>query len=117
NSLIEYRNKFGQLLNQIQMKTRPMTKEATKADSMFDEYDLKSRKVKYEPRKSRREMLENNKLIPFHGEYLVKQFDKTIDLTPYCKRNSNQYISIYPICRLWARNKWSICPNSDDNLA
>lgn len=110
NSLIESRNKFRSLLNQIQIKSRPMTNGASKCDSLFDGYELKSRRVKYEPRRSRREMAENNmnSRHVFVGEYFVKLFDKTLDFTPYCKGDANKYISLYPICRLWARNNYGI---------
>ncbi|KAH9392856.1 cell cycle [Tyrophagus putrescentiae] len=110
NSLIESKNKFRQLLNQIQIKSRPMTNGASKCDSQFDGYELKSRRVRYQPRRSRHEMAENNMNMrnSFSGEYLVKVLDKTIDLTPYCKRDPNKYVSLYPICRMWARNNYGI---------
>lgn len=110
NSLIESKNKFRQLLNQIQIKSKPMTNGATKCDSLFDGYELKSRRVRYQPRRSRHEMAENNMNMrnTYSGEYLVKILDKTIDLTPYCKRDPNKYVSLYPICRMWARNNYGI---------
>ncbi|KAI2806391.1 cell cycle [Blomia tropicalis] len=112
NSLIESRNKFRQLLNQIQSKSKPMSNgNNNKNDTLFDGYELKSRKVKFEPRRSRRENTEhmtNLSRASTNCEYFVKLFDKTIDLSPYCKYNSNQYISLYPVCRIWARNNYGI---------
>ncbi|OTF82899.1 hypothetical protein BLA29_004717 [Euroglyphus maynei] len=109
NSLIESRNKFRQLLNQMQTKNRPQNGHANKNDSAFDGYELKSRRVKYEPKKSRKETSEQ--LSPMKGssnEFVVKVFEKSVDLTSYCKTNPNQYIPLYPICRLWARDNMGI---------
>ncbi|KAH9413094.1 myb-interacting protein 40 [Dermatophagoides pteronyssinus] len=109
NGLIESRNKFRQLLNQMQIKTRPQNGHANKNDSAFDGYELKSRRVKYEPKKSRKETSEQ--VSPSKGsanEFVVKVFEKSVDLTSYCKMNPNQSIPLYPICRLWARDKIGI---------
>ncbi|KAH7643604.1 hypothetical protein HUG17_5966 [Dermatophagoides farinae] len=109
NSLIESRNKFRQLLNQMQTKTRPQNGHTNKNDSAFDGYELKSRRVKYEPKKSRKETSEQ--LSPIKGsanEFIVKVFEKSVDLTSYCKTNPNHYIPLYPICRLWARDNMGI---------
>jgi len=111
NSLIESKNKFRQLLNQIQMKSKPMSNGASKCDSLFDGYELKSRRVKYEPRKTRREMMESNHANlnrGNHTDYFVKVLDRTIDLSQYCKLSPHQSIPLYPICRLWVRNNYGI---------
>lgn len=108
NMLIESRNKFRQLLNQIQVKNKPMLNNgSSKFESVFDGYELKSRRIKFEPKRLKRDFSDNSS-SKASTEFTVKVFDKTLDLSAYCKLNPNQYISLYPICRLWARNNYGM---------
>lgn len=103
NMLIESRNKFRQLLNQIQVKSKPHS-VSIKHESAFDGYELKSRKIKFEPKKGKKDYSDHHNSSSKSMEFSVKVFDKTLDLSSYCKMNPNQYIPLYPICRMWARN-------------
>lgn len=106
NSLIESRNKFRQLLGQIQAKHKPNSNTTTvKSENTFDGYNLKPRKAK---EKKHGKNGENANLTkPTDCEFVV--FGRTIDLSSFSSRNSSSsYVSMYPLCRLWAMSDYTI---------
>ncbi|KAF7492512.1 hypothetical protein SSS_06265 [Sarcoptes scabiei] len=110
NSLIESRSKFRQLLMQMQTKTKPNVNNGSKSDSNFDGYDLKTRRIKFEPHKKTKKDQDHPSSFPKTSshEYCFKLFEKTIDLSSYYKQNQSHYFSLYPVCRIWSRHKYGL---------
>lgn len=111
NSLIESRNKYRQLLVQIQAKHKPNSNTTVpKPDTNFEGYNLKPRKVKLDAKKHGKNGDNpngNNQTKQMDCEYQV--FGRKIDLSGFSNRNgSSNYVPMYPLCRLWAMSDYNV---------
>lgn len=101
NCLIEARNKFRQLLSLTQTKNKPNSTEK----STFDGYDLKTRRIKYDPKRLKKDQTDSS---PNKYDFNIQVHDKTIDVSCFSRWNPNTPLPIYSICRIWARTKYGI---------
>lgn len=101
NCLIESRNKFRQLLNLTQTKNKPISNDKNN----FDGYDLKTRKVKFDPKRLRKDQTE---LSPTKYDFNINVNDKNIDVSCFSRWNPNIPLPSYSVCRIWARTNYGI---------